>query len=121
MRRSLGRARGVLGSAAPLCLALALSWAGSGCANVVFVPKGAPFALLYADATVPVRVTENKVAKKKGEACATSILGLVTTGDASVRAAADAGGIKDIAAVDHSMNNILGVVAKYCTIVSGTG
>jgi hypothetical protein len=93
----------------------------TGCAGGVFMGKGVAMGILYADATTPVHATENNVGKKKGEACATSILGLVTTGDATIRAAADAGGIKDIAAVDASIKNILGIVATYCTIVSGTG
>ncbi|MCA9492812.1 MAG: hypothetical protein KC621_22920, partial [Myxococcales bacterium] len=63
----------------------------------------------------------NNIGKKKGEACATSILGWITTGDASIRAAADAGGIKEISAVDGSIKNVLGIFATYCTVVSGTG
>lgn len=93
----------------------------SGCATFVFLGQHAPVGFLYADATVPATVTENELGKKKGEACATSILGLVTTGDASVRAAADAGGIKQISSVDGSIRNILGIVATYCTVVSGQG
>ncbi|MBX2803920.1 MAG: TRL-like family protein [Myxococcales bacterium] len=93
----------------------------TGCAGIAFQGKGVPLAVFYADATTGVQVTENNIGRKKGEACATSILGLVTTGDASIRAAADAGGIRNISAVDSSIRNILGIVATYCTIVSGTG
>jgi hypothetical protein len=93
----------------------------TGCATIAFSGQGVPVAFLYADASVPVHSTQNEVGKKKGEACATSILGLVTTGDASIRAAADAGGIKEISAVDASIKNILGIVATYCTVVSGQG
>ncbi len=93
----------------------------TGCAGIAFSGQGVPMAVLYADATVGKHATNNNVGKKKGEACATSILGLVTTGDASIRAAADAGGIKEVSAVDHSIKNILGIVATYCTVVSGVG
>ena len=93
----------------------------TGCAGIAFSGQGVPMAFLYADATVGKQATNNNIGKKKGEACATSILGLVTTGDASIRAAADAGGIKELSAVDHSIKNILGIVATYCTIVSGVG
>lgn len=93
----------------------------TGCAGMAFRGQGVAFAGLYADATTPVHATTNNVGKKKGEACATSILGLVTTGDATIRAAADAGGVKNVSAVDASIKNILGIVATYCTIVSGTG
>lgn len=94
----------------------------TGCfAGFSFANQGVPFALLYADSSTPRHTTQNELGKKKGEACATSILGLVTTGDASIRAAADAGGIKQISAVDGSIKNILGIVATYCTVVSGQG
>ncbi|MEQ1507030.1 MAG: TRL-like family protein [Myxococcota bacterium] len=93
----------------------------TGCASVSFMGQGVANGGIYASATTPIHATQNDVGKKKGEACATSILGLITTGDATIRAAADAGGIKDISAVDGSIMNILGIYAKYCTIVSGTG
>jgi len=93
----------------------------TGCAGEVFAGQGVAIGILYADATTPKLATDNNLGKKKGEACATSILGLVTTGDATIRAAADAGGIKNISAVDVSIKNIIGIVATYCTIVSGTG
>ena len=93
----------------------------TGCAGIAFQGQGVAIAVLYADATTPRHATTNNLGKKKGEACATSILGLVTTGDATIRAAADAGGIKNISAVDSKIRNILGIVATYCTVVSGTG
>jgi len=91
----------------------------TGCAGIAFQGQGVAFATLYADATTPMMVTENDVGKKKGEACATSILGIVTTGDASIRSAADAAGIKSVSAVDNSIKNILGIVSTYCVVVSG--
>lgn len=94
----------------------------TGCAGVAF-GVGQPVGALYTDASTGLgdTTTTNNLGKKKGEACATSILGLVTTGDASIRAAADAGNIKKVSVVDSSIMNILGLYAKYCTIVSGTG
>jgi hypothetical protein len=92
-----------------------------GCATFAFAGHGTAIGFVYTDATTPQHVTDNVLGKKKGEACATSILGWVTTGDASIRAAADAGGIKEISAIDSSFKNILGVYATYCTVVSGTG
>lgn len=91
----------------------------TACAGFAFQGQGVPMAVLYADASAPKHATENNVGKKKGEACASSILGLVTTGNAGIRAAADAGNITQISAVDTSISNILGIYAKYCTIVSG--
>ncbi|WP_373047865.1 TRL-like family protein [Vulgatibacter sp.] len=56
---------------------------------------------------------------KSGRACATSILGLVGTGDASISQAASNGGIKEISHVDADVENILGIWAQYCTVVYG--
>lgn len=92
-----------------------------GCATFAFTGQGTAVGFIYTDTTTPHHVTENNLGNKKGEACATSILGIVTTGDASIRAAANAGAIKEISAIDTSFRNILGVYAKYCTVVSGTG
>lgn len=91
----------------------------TACAGIAFSGQGVPNAALYADASVAHHATENNIGKKKGEACASSILGLVTTGDAGIRTAADAGGITEISSVDTSISNILGIYAKFCTVVSG--
>ena len=102
-----------------LLLVPALLLGLTGCAGLAFSSQGVMFATLYADGSTGVASTDNDLGKKRGEACASSILGLVTTGDASIRAAADAGGITQIAAVDSTITNILGIYAKYCTVVSG--
>jgi hypothetical protein len=93
----------------------------TGCAGIAFMGQGVAQGFIYTNAVTPRHATDNELGKKKGEACATSILGIVTTGDATIRAAADAGGIKEISAVDSQIKNILGIVATYCTVVSGTG
>jgi hypothetical protein len=90
------------------------------CAGIAYQSRGVAFATLYADNVTPVLATQNPIGPKKGESCSTSILGLVTTGDASIRAAADAGGINAVSAVDQSYTNILGLFATYCVIVSGS-
>jgi hypothetical protein len=56
---------------------------------------------------------------KMGRACATSILGLVATGDASIEEAARIGGISNISYVDHESKLYVLVYAEYCTIVRG--
>ncbi|HEY3498568.1 MAG TPA: TRL-like family protein [Polyangiaceae bacterium] len=56
---------------------------------------------------------------KIGESCASSILGMVAVGDASISAAKAAGGITQIAHVDHDNFDVLGVYATTCTIVVG--
>lgn len=56
---------------------------------------------------------------KTGEACISSILGLIATGDASVEAAKKAGGIATVSYVDHEQFGVLGIYATSCTVVHG--
>jgi len=56
---------------------------------------------------------------KTGEACISSILGIIGTGDASIEAAKKAGGITQVAHIDHEQFGVLGVYATSCTIVHG--
>jgi hypothetical protein len=56
---------------------------------------------------------------KTGEACAMQILGAIGLGDASLSAAKAAGGITQIAHVDHDIFNVLGLFGKSCTIAVG--
>jgi len=59
-------------------------------------------------------------ATKEGKACAKSILGWVSSGDASVAAAKAAGGITTVSSVDHTASQILGIVGEWCTVVKGS-
>ena len=56
---------------------------------------------------------------KVGTAKATSILGMVATGDCNIKTAAANGGIKTIKYVDYDAKNILGIYGKYTTTVYG--
>ena len=75
---------------------------------------------LYTDAKFGNEVENGPAVTKTGKACATSILAMVATGDASLEAAKANGGITEVAAVDHSAKNILGIWGEYCTIVKGS-
>lgn len=86
----------------------------SGCATT-----GAPVAgSLYTDVHYAGLSYKGVGLKKLGEACATSYLGMVATGDASIKAAARG---KEVLHVDHSGFSILGVYGKHCTIAYGAG
>src|SRR5690349_7635768 len=102
-------------------LAVPLLMSFHGCAGLAFIGQGVAHGFIYTDAVTPVHATENNIGRKTGEACATSILGIITTGAATIRAAADAGGVRNISAVDASIMQVLGIYAKHCTLVSGTG
>lgn len=91
------------------CLPLA------GCLAVATPAMGILFADVKWDG-----MAKGAVGTKEGKACAQSILGLIAQGDASIEAAAKAGGIKDVASVDHHTKNMLGIMGEYCTIVRGS-
>jgi TRL-like protein family len=87
----------------------------TGCVTAASPVVGAIYtAVKFGDS-----VTSNAVGPKTGESCATSILGLVATGDASVDTAAHLGGISAVSHVDHRTTNILGIYSEYCTTVHG--
>lgn len=60
-----------------------------------------------------------KVGDREGKACATSYFGIVAIGDASIKAAAAAGGITKIDSVDAEATNMI-VIGTFCTIVRGS-
>jgi len=88
----------------------------SGCA----MSNSAPVTgFAYTSAQGATNATSNKVGTKTGESCATSYVGVVGLGDASIAAAAKAGGVTKISSVDSNNTGIIGVYAKNCTVVSG--
>ena len=64
--------------------------------------------------------TAETAATKEGKACASSVLGWVATGDASIAAAKANGGVTKVASVDHYAKNVLGIFGEWCTIVKGS-
>lgn len=86
-----------------------------GCATVRSPVGG----LFYTETKGPEQATGAKLGQERGEACATSILGIVATGDASITAAAASAGIAKVTHVDSSAFSILGVYSKFCTIAYG--
>ncbi|HEY2994484.1 MAG TPA: TRL-like family protein [Methylomirabilota bacterium] len=87
----------------------------SGCAVVGHGPVTAPITI---NMKGPVSAGPAATAPKVGRAEAWGIL-VFATGDASISAAAANGGITRIHHVDHETLNILGIYAKYTTIVRG--
>ena len=75
--------------------------------------------VIWGDFATSEASSPTSAATKEGKACAESILGLLAHGDASVRAAKEAGGIKEVTVIDHSARNFLGIVGEWCTIVRG--
>ncbi len=101
-----------------LFIAAAIAFMASSCAAFFGGPVvGSGF--IYSDYKAPITATANPVASKVGTAEATSILGLVATGDASIDAAAKKAGISRISHVDFQTYSILGIFAKYTVYVYG--
>ena len=92
----------------------------SGCAAYTASPA---LGRLYTDVSAPsvVGVGENppNLKIKVGEGTVTSIFGLIATGDASIRTAANSVGIRKIHFVDYKSKNILGIYATYTVLVYG--
>ncbi len=87
----------------------------SSCAMV----KSPLLGTLYTDVKAPLIATSNSGSVKVGSAEATSILGIVATGDASIDAAAKSAGITKIHHVDEHVTNILGILSTYKVVVYG--
>ena len=90
----------------------------TGCAGVMSPVSGA----LYMSVKGPLAISPQPGMSKTGTASASSILGLIAMGDASIEAAAKAGGITKIHNVTHvdvETMNILGLYVEYTTVVYG--
>lgn len=87
----------------------------SSCAAV----KSPLIGVAYTDLKAPFAITSNSASTKVGTAKATSILGIIATGDASIDAAAKSAGITKIHHVDEEVKSILGFYAVYTIVVYG--
>lgn len=74
---------------------------------------------IFNETTGPIDASSAKISDKTGQACIKNILGVVSTGDSSIKAAAKNGGIKEVATVDVKVKTILGLYGESCTIVTG--
>ena len=103
-----------------LFLGVLLGGAGlTGCGSLAPAPM---YGWAYTDIKYPSYYdgADNKgPGSKTGTSSAVGILGVVAVGDASVAAAARDGGITTINTVDNKGTSILGIYAKYETIVTG--
>ena len=97
-----------------LVLGLFLAVMLSGCATPL------PTGWIYTEIKSPIAAGDGSVSYSKvGVSKSTSILGLVATGDASIKAAVADGNIKTIKYVDYDVKNILGFIGNYTTTVYG--
>jgi hypothetical protein len=67
----------------------------------------------------PVGITQADTYSKTGTSSCVAVLGIVSAGNASIEAAIKDGGITKIHHVDHKSFSLLGLFAKFTTIVYG--
>jgi hypothetical protein len=94
-----------------LVLALVAAGLAPGCAHV-YPPYQPMPGLLYTDMQGPGTVIEEELGEKSGVAIAESWLGWFTFGDASIKSAAEDGGIASLTHVDYRLFSVLGVYAR---------
>ena len=85
----------------------------SGCASYL------PLGFVYNGSKGAVGAADGVSYTKVGKATSTSVLGIVATGDATIKTAASNGNITTIKFVDYEVENILGIYGKYTTVVYG--
>ncbi len=73
---------------------------------------------LITDVKGPIMAT-GATGSKTGTACATTTLGLINQGDASIEAAKSAGGITVVSSVDYHTKGFYPFVGETCVIVTG--
>ena len=74
---------------------------------------------VFTDATEALQANNGVEIARRGEACASNILGIVSTGDSTVEKARRNASIAQVATIDRSYFSILGVYARGCTQVAG--
>jgi len=74
---------------------------------------------LITDVKGPIVATAHQGTSKTGTACASTIIGLVNSGDASIAAAKANGGIDQVSTVDFHTKGFYPFFGKTCTIVKG--
>ena len=89
----------------------------SGCAMVGGVAGGS-YGGIYTQTSGAVAVGSAEGSDKVGTATSTAII-CFATGDSSIKAAMDNGGITKIHHVDCKVMSVMGVYAKYTTVVYG--
>jgi hypothetical protein len=101
-----------------VCLsAVALAGLMTGCVHPMG-PIGGVSAGIYTDVAGPIAATSNPIGSKRGQASSEGII-CFAKGDASIKAAAENGGITKISHVDYHTKSILCIWARTTVTVYG--
>lgn len=88
----------------------------AGCVSAPFQPPPG----LFETTKAPLSTQGNwKVGAKEGRSSVSTYLGLISTGDCSISAAARAGGLTKVDYVDYEYENYIGVYQKTTVVVYG--
>lgn len=68
----------------------------------------------------PITATAEADVPKMGKACGYNVFGIYAGGDMSIELATHNGSISKVSSVNNSVFSFLGLVAKKCTIVTGS-
>ena len=90
-----------------------------GLTNCAMPRPSAGAGWIYTNITEGEYADNGVQVSKNGEACTTNILGIASTGDATIDTTKRTSNIKNIATIDRSYFSVLGVFAKACTVVRG--
>lgn len=93
----------------------------TACAGFYSAPVVPGAAFIYADTKAPMDIDADStnLGSKTGKAKVTTILGLLSFGDASTTAAAQNGGITTVRHLDYEFKNILGIYSEFTTVAKG--
>jgi TRL-like protein family len=88
----------------------------AGCYSAPVMPPG---GLLYADLTAPIDTNAEggSMGSRVGQATSNGYFGLIATGDCSVAAACEDGGITRIDHIDYRYENMLGLQKFTITVI----
>ena len=98
---------------------LATAAAATGCAmaSAPVIPPAA--AIQNYQAPLDIDNHETQLGAKRGTASTYAVLGLVSWGDGSTRAAAAEGGLTTIRTADYEFFTVFGLYSRYTTVVYG--
>ena len=98
-----------------LCLALF----ATGCAMNAAPVIPPPSLIQNYKAPLDIDHQETQLGTKQGTSVSTTVLGIITWGDAGTHAAAKSGGITTIRSADYEFFTVFGIYSTYTTIVYG--
>ncbi|GAB4315901.1 MAG: hypothetical protein Kow0059_08210 [Candidatus Sumerlaeia bacterium] len=79
-----------------------------------------PFASTFTNYSAPLDIKYNSpIGQKSGNASTTSILGLISFGEAGVDAAVREGGLQRVDYIAYEATNVMGIYQSWKTIVYG--